>query len=171
MFATLILILPAFFLLQLQLSRLYGSPSLNTFSFLEIPYPFYKLSVMMNVTSVLDMYPYLMILFPLLISLAAYGFWKMYKQHKKQALFLGSHFIVPIAILSIAGFFLPVHSYRYFVFLLPIYVLFISYALASLQHKKFLWILLFLILLGWSIINGFYYATATNYHWAIHLGV
>jgi len=167
----LILAIPGFILLKLQLGYHLNQQTISTITLKIIPYPLYKFSVMVDLSTSIKLFPYLIVLFPLILGLVIYGIIRMYKANKDNSIFLFSMFSVPYTILSIAGLIKAVHSFRYLTLLLPIYIIFLVYGLLNIKNKKLKWLLFLIIILGWIIVILYYYSISTTYQWPKHIAI
>ena len=136
-----------------------------------VPYPLWKFSVMADVSTTLSGFPYVALLFPLLLGLAAYGAFLLYKENKDKFLFLALSFSLPYILYAVAGFLFPIFSFRYITFLLPVYVIFFSYGLFKIKNKILKLILLFILIAGWAIVIAFYYSILKIPYWGAYIAV
>ena len=72
-------------------------------------YPLWKYSVMTDVSTTKENFPYLFALFPLLIGFAVYGSFLLYKQHKEEFIFIITNLSVPYITFTIAGTIWPIY--------------------------------------------------------------
>ena len=136
-----------------------------------VPYPLWKFSVMADVSTTLSSFPYLVLLFPLLLGLAAYGAFLLYKENKAKFVFIVSNLSLPYIIYAIAGFIFPIFSFRYITFLLPLYVMLFSYGLFKIKNKMLKLILLFILIAGWCIVIAFFYSIMNLEDWGFYIAV
>ncbi len=145
-----------------------GLTTIGKLNIFYSPYPIYKFSSMLDISSTLQLAPYLIITAPLVFLAFLFGSYKMYKKNKMATLFVLLNFILPILILILIGLFFPVYSFRYLTYLLPLYIIPIAYL--SKLKKKWL-IILGLISILWILILIQYYSIATIHHWAVHFAI
>lgn len=142
--------------------------TLSKVKLLEIPYPIYKFSSMMDISSTLSKWPYLIITAPLVIIGFLIGLFKLYKKDKRKTLFISLNLILPIILLAIIGLVSPVYSFRYLTYLLPLYLLPIS---NLINCKKKGLVLLVIILSLWLLILMNYYSIVTIKTWPIDFAI
>ena len=137
--------------------------SIPSFKSIYLFYPFYKFSSMLDFSEILNIESTILII-PLFINiLVIYGFFRSFKQ-KNKAIFLSLNLLIPILSLAIVSIFLQVFSFRYLVFLLPIYLIFLSHSLYSKNFylRKGLFIL---IILMWLWVIYYYYSNVIFVGW------
>ncbi len=162
-------LLPVAWILKEQLG-LYAIGEKELVTLLILPYPIYKFSVGADVSTVIENFPYIFLLFPLVIGLVVYGFVTLVRKRHEDALFLGLNFVLPYSVLALVGIFITVYSFRYLMFLLSVWVLLLGYGLVHVGEKVRLGSIS-LIVLGWSIILVYYYSIVTVYHWPFHIAI
>lgn len=145
-----------------------GLTAIEKLNILHSPYSIYKFSSMMDISSTLKLVPYLIITTPLVFLGFLFGSYKMYKKNKKETLFILLNFVLPISILTVVGLFLPIYSFRYLTYLLPLYIIPIAY-LSKLKKKGL--ILLMLISILWLLILFQYYLMVTSKEWPVHFAI
>ena len=134
-------------------------------------YPLWKYSVMADVSTTLSSFSYVALLFPLLLGLAAYGAFLLYKENKDKFVFILSSFFVPYILYAAAGFILPIFSFRFITYLLPLYVMLFSYGLFKIKNKILKLILLLVLAAGWAIVIAFYYSILKIPYWGAYIAV
>ncbi len=145
-----------------------GLTTLNKLNILHSPYPIYKFSSMIDISSTLQLAPYLIITAPLVFLAFLFGFYKIYKNKKRESLFILLNLISPILILTLIGLFFLVYSFRYLTYLLPLYMIPIAYLS---KFRKTGLITLAIISILWILILIKYYSIVTIPHWAVHFAV
>ena len=169
-----ILAIPALLLLQEQFSIHNALGITNLWPTLTpkiVPYPFWKYSVMTDVSTTLDNFPYLFAMFPILIGISIYGAYLLYKRKKKECIFIVSSLSAPFIIYTSIGFVWPVYSFRYITYLLIPYVLLYSYGLFNVKNKALRIALIITLLAGWTYIIYYYYDISQFYLWSEHIAV
>lgn len=134
-------------------------------------YPFWKYSVMADVSTVLDKFPYLFVMFPVLVGVSFYSAYRLFKTSKEKFIFLMTNISVPFIIYTIAGFIWPIFSFRYITYLLLPSVLLYSYGLYSIKNKLLKSLLLLFLLIGWLIIIFYYYSITKMYVWPDYIAI
>ena len=163
--------IPGVILLNMQRLKLEQSP-VNFLKLYEVPYPFYKLSLMTDVSTTLKNFPYLFVIFFLIVILTGYGLFRLYNEtDKRRLIFIGANLIAPYAVLTLVGFFWPISSFRYLMFLLPVHVMTFSYGLFNIRNKLLRNILLGILLVGWAVVIWYYYSIATTFRWPEHIAI
>jgi len=160
-----LLIIPSLLLLKHQISILFADKTKFIITPEIVPYPLYKMSLMVDYSAVMQSFSFILILFPIIFLLALYGGLKIFKFNKDKAIFLFINFILPYLVLSLAGFFAAVHSFRYLMFLLPLYIFFVGYGIINLKNLWLRYSLFIAIILGWFWIILYYFSIVTIYHW------
>ncbi len=166
-----LLIIPSLLLLKAQINVLYSDKTKFVITPEIIPYPLYKMSLMVDVSTALESFPYLMIAFPLLLLLAAYGFYRLYKYSKFKTYFLTINFLTPYVVLSIAGLIWAIHSFRYITFLLPLYITFFMYGLVNIRNNVFRNLIAITVFICWLVVLVYYFNIVTIYHWNTFIAV
>lgn len=169
-----VLAIPSFFFLQEQFTfhNTLGITDLWPKLTPEIiPYPFWKYSIMSDVSTTRANFPYLFAIFPIIIGISAYSTYLLYKRNKEKFIFIVSNLSVPFIIYTIMGFIWPVYSFRYITFLLPIYVLLYSYGLFSIKNKLVRIILISLLVAGWVIVIIYYHNINQFYLWSEYISL
>ena len=166
-----LLIIPSLLLLKHQISVLFADKTKFIITPEIVPYPLYKMSVMIDYSSVMQSFSFIIILSPIIFLLALYGGFKLFKFDKSKSIFLFINFILPYAILSVAGFFTAVHSFRYLMFLLPLYIFFMGYGIISLKNLWLRYSVYGIIILGWLWIMLYYFSIVSIYHWNNYIAI
>ncbi len=163
--------IPLLFLIKKQYLPLVTNSPHEALNLLIIPYPFYKMSIMLDLSTAITKFPYLLII-PCLIGVLFFlGILLLWHKDKDRFLFCVINFFVPFLVLGMAGLIVAVYSFRYLVFLLPLLTTIFCFSLYNLKNKKLKWGLIILILVGWAIAIGYYYSIAAIYHWPIDIAL
>ena len=144
-----------------------GLTTLNKLNVLDSPYPIYKFSSMMDISSTLQLAPYLIITAPLVFLAFLFGSYQLYNKKRKEMLFILLSLILPILILVLIGLFFPVYSFRYLTYLLPLYII----PIAQLSKNKKGIICLGVIVLLWILILIQYYSMVITKGWPINFAI
>ncbi len=148
-----------------------GATALEPVRLLEIPYPFYKLALMMNLQYMLASFPILFLSALLIGGLFLYGSYLLLKQRSLIAsVFLG-HFYGILLISLLLGFFIPVYSFRYLAYLLPFFVFAVVYATLHLKSRLAQRIILFILVLTWLFVDFAYFSLMKFRLWTMYFGV
>lgn len=142
--------------------------TIEKLSIKNIPYPIYKFSSMMDISSTIQKVLPLIVTAPLVFITFLLGSLKLYKTRKEESKFVFISLLAPIIILAIIGFIFPVYSFRYLTYLLPLYIIPISYA--SKYRKLGLFLLLIIVIL-WLLILFNYYSIVTVKGWPIDFAI
>lgn len=145
-----------------------GLTTIEKLNILHSPYPIYKFSSMLDISSTLKLAPYLIITAPLVFFAFIFGSYKMYQKRREESKFILLNFALPIMILALIGLFFPVYSFRYLTYLLPLYLIPIAYL--SKFKKKGLLVLVVISML-WLLILLQYYFSVNFPKWAIHFAI
>ena len=142
---------------------------------IEIPYPFFKFAVMVNASVIREQFGRLgllvIIIFAAMLTFFCLaGAWKWIRESengKFAALMFFGVFVVSLVMNPVVEFFgagSSIYYFRYFTYLVPLYVMFIVKGIEERQ----LWvrILLYgLIIVGWLVMVSFYYQISESANW------
>ncbi len=148
-----------------------GATALEPVRLIEIPYPFYKLALMMNLQYMLSYFPILLLSALLIGGLFLYGSYLLFKKRSLITSIFLSHFYGIFLISLIFGFFIPVYSFRYLSYLLPFFIFTVVYATLHLKSTVIQRIILFLLLLTWLFIDFAYFSLMEFRLWTMYFGV
>ncbi len=145
----------------------------------EIPYPFYKFALMINLHYLQTHFNYLFILFPLLSFFVVYGIFKLFKENFHLGIFSSLSLLGPPLLLLLLNPLIEhfttdhysLYYFRYFSYLVPIYVLLLMKGIFSLKSKPLRLILLALLFIAWITVIFFYLQFSTTYDWSAQIAV
>lgn len=135
-----------------------GAIALEKLTLMEVPYPFYKMTLMADLSStVVTQYPVLLLGSVLIGVLMLRGLYLTVRQQK-----VGHHFLawtfIGFSLLSMTlGFFIPVYSFRYLSVLLPLFVFYLGKGILF-KNKWVTFVLIFLVLFLWAFILASYFS-------------
>lgn len=132
-----------------------------------IIYPFYKFSVMSNISATVN-FPYVLFLFPLIGILFIYGMIRMIRERVTFA-FLASNFFLVFIIYLLFSLYIPIYYFRYLSYLLPLFLIFVARGI-DLEKKRFQ-VILALILISWVLVDLYYYSVSLTEGWGWLIGV
>ena len=167
---TVLLYVPRFFKqFDTTLVQQGGSP-LPPLRLIEIPYPFYKYALMVNIDPIKENFPFLFALGILLTLLFFYGIYKFYKKDKNAAIFSFIMFFGVVMIPLLLDLFVKyvssgrttIYYFRFLSFLVPFYVFFVAYGV-SFKNKWLKYVFVALITVGWLILINYYYDVSASY--------
>ena len=140
----------------------------------QIPYPLYKLAVMVDVSTALSQFPWIPI-FALLISLLALlGIYSFFKKDYFLGLFVFSSFLGPPLFLLlfnplielISADHYSLYYFRYFMYLSPLFVLTLVQGISLIKSPLLKRITIAFIAIGWIFIIAYYYSIIRTVDWS-----
>ena len=136
-----------------------------------IPHVFYKFAMTIDVSTVLANFSYLFILFVMISLVFLYGCYALLKKNMVKGIVLTVSLFLPIGILVLISFFSPLYSFRYSVYLFPIYLLLFVQGLEAIQHKILKKSILLLTIITWIYVLFYYYTVSLEPGWNIQIAI
>jgi len=137
----------------------------------EISYPFFKYSVVINISTLKGQFPYLFVFAGVLSLIFFYGWYRLMKERKEKAVFVGCIFF-GVFILSLLANPLveyigktSIYYFRYFTYLVPMFCLLLAQGISRIERKWVRWGLMAFVLLGWMLILQFYFGIVGISEW------
>ncbi|MEK6861014.1 MAG: glycosyltransferase family 39 protein [Nanoarchaeota archaeon] len=160
------------FIKQFQFNIIEGGiKTISTLNPIHVPYTFYKYAVAMDFSYAVKNHIYVIILALILVLLVLYSFYKIFKESKRYFIILFGSLFLPVLLLAFIGIFFPVYSFRYFSYLIPIFMLALAKGINDIKNKSLKYTLLALTLIIWLIILKVYWSVFTQFKWGYEFAI
>lgn len=159
------------FLKQFQFSIMEGGFKITKLNPLHIPYVFYKYAVAMDFSYAIKRYIYVILLALILVLIALFAYYKLFKESKKYFMILFNSLFLPIMLMAFTGIFFPIYSFRYVSYLIPIFILALAKGFFYIKNKNIRYALLILAIIIWLIILRVYWSVFTQYKWGYEFAI
>lgn len=150
-------------------TTIFGKFHVSSRSVLDFLYVFYKFSMGANIGTLLNGFYFLFLALPIILIFFVKGFLEILKENK-EANFLNYFFWLPLITVFIFTLFLypQVFSFHYFIFLLPIFLIFVAHGISNTKYSAQV---SFLITVFWLMIIALYFYFVTITDWQVLFGL